>query len=229
MTALVPAYAEAQEYLQPSKAPSTLRAYRAEWAHFQAWCGERGRKALPGVPETLALYLTELARGHHVSTLTRRLAAIAAAHHAADYESPGSAPGVRTLMGGIRRVKGTAPATQKKPLLVADLARIESALPENLLGTRNAALWPWASPPPCSDIHDTLGGYSRQRNAPYARYNVTLQHTTPTKALPATDHAADIVPAELNRGGTGQREYPYGCSNVYGCRTLTHREVMNAT
>ena len=65
---------------------------------FQAWCTERGREALPAVAETLALYLTELARDHHVSTLTRRLAAIAAAHHAAGYESPGSAAGVRTLI-----------------------------------------------------------------------------------------------------------------------------------
>jgi integrase len=43
-------------------------------------------------------------------------------------------------MAGIRRVKGTAPATQKKPLLVADLERIMAALPENLLGCRDAAL-----------------------------------------------------------------------------------------
>ena len=117
-----------------------LRAYRADWRHFTAWCGARGREVLPAAPDTLALYLTELARDHHVSTLTRRLAAIAAAHAAAGYDSPASAPGVRTLMAGIRRVKGTAPGTQKKPLLVADLERVVAALPENLLGARDAAL-----------------------------------------------------------------------------------------
>ncbi len=68
------------------------------------------------------------------------MAAIAAAHAAAGYDSPAAAPGVRTLMAGIRRVKGTAPATQKKPLLVAELERVVTALPENLLGARDAAL-----------------------------------------------------------------------------------------
>jgi hypothetical protein len=83
-------------------------------------------KPFPPRPRPLALYLTELARDHHVSTLTRCLVALAAAHHAAGYDSPDSAPGVRTLLAGICRVKGTAPATQKKPLLVADLERMEN-------------------------------------------------------------------------------------------------------
>jgi hypothetical protein len=129
--AVAAAYAEARAYLERAKAPGTLRAYRADWRHFAAWCGARGREVLPAAPDTLALYLTELARDHHVSTLTRRLAAVASAHHGAGYESPGGAPGIRTLMAGIRRVKGTAPATQKKPLLVADLERIVAALPES--------------------------------------------------------------------------------------------------
>ena len=42
-TALAPAYAEARAYLERAKAPGTLRAYRADWRHFAAWCGERGQ------------------------------------------------------------------------------------------------------------------------------------------------------------------------------------------
>ena len=85
--ALVPVYAEARAYLERAQVPGTRRAYRADWRHFAAWCAERGREALPAAAETLALYLTELARDHHVATLTRRPAAIAAAHHACGYES----------------------------------------------------------------------------------------------------------------------------------------------
>ena len=61
--ALAPAYAEARAYLERAKAPGTLRAYRADWRHFTAWCGARGREVLPAAPDTLALYLTELGVG----------------------------------------------------------------------------------------------------------------------------------------------------------------------
>ena len=48
---------QACAFLRASKAPSTLRAYRSDWAHFVTWCEGRGALALPANPKTVALYL----------------------------------------------------------------------------------------------------------------------------------------------------------------------------
>ena len=61
-TALATLAEEARAFVGAAKAPATLRAYRSDWAHFQAWCGAHGADALPASPETVALYLTDLAR-----------------------------------------------------------------------------------------------------------------------------------------------------------------------
>jgi len=46
-----------------AKAKATVRAYRSDWAEFSAWADHRGLVALPATPETLSLYLVELADG----------------------------------------------------------------------------------------------------------------------------------------------------------------------
>jgi site-specific recombinase XerD len=131
--------AQAREYLRAAKSDNTLRAYRADWKHFSAWCQARGREALPASPETVAFYLTELARTHKVASLTRRISAISQAHQAAGQASPAQEVAVRTLMAGIRRSHRTS-VTTKKPVLVPDLARMLACLPDNLLGHRDRAL-----------------------------------------------------------------------------------------
>jgi site-specific recombinase XerD len=72
--------AEADTYHVQARAASTLRAYRADWQIFEAWCGAHELAALPATPETVALYITEMARDRKVSTITRHLASIAQAH-----------------------------------------------------------------------------------------------------------------------------------------------------
>ena len=138
-TALSTTIAEARDYVRQSKAANTVRAYRADWAHFAKWCEAQGREALPASVESIVLYLTELARTHRVSTLTRRLSALSQAHQLAGIESPTVSPAVRTLMAGIRRSKSTA-ARQKKPVLIRDLERMVATAPANLLGMRDTAL-----------------------------------------------------------------------------------------
>ena len=138
-TELATLFDEARDYVRQAKSANTVRAYRSDWAHFAKWCAAQGREALPASVEAVVLYLTELARTHRVSTLTRRLAALSQAHQLAGFESPATSPPVRTLMAGIRRSKSTA-AHQKKPVLVADLERMVGGVPSNVLGLRDAAL-----------------------------------------------------------------------------------------
>jgi integrase len=129
----------ASDFISHSKAGNTVRAYRADWAHFESWCQVHGQISLPAAPETVALYLTDLAATHRPATLTRRLSAISQAHQIAGFETPTGSAKIRLLMAGIRRTKGTAKSA-KSPVLVDDLTRMVSRLPDGLIGIRDRAL-----------------------------------------------------------------------------------------
>ncbi len=130
----------ARDYAGQARAANTVRAYRADWADFTAWCAAHDLAPLPAAPATVALYLTHLAgAGRKVSTLQRRLSAIAQAHKAAELESPTGHATVRTVWAGIRRQHGVAPAG-KAPLVTAELRRLVEGLPDTLAGHRDRAL-----------------------------------------------------------------------------------------
>ncbi len=131
----------ARAFLRASKATSTLRAYRSDWAHFLAWCAGRGATSLPSHPETVALYLVALAATHRPATITRRLTSIAKAHAAAGHPNPATTDHivVAETLQGIRRTLGTA-QPGKTPLLTADLIQVLAHLPGDLSGARDRAL-----------------------------------------------------------------------------------------
>ena len=129
----------ASEFIQQSKAKNTVRAYRADWTHFDSWCKAHGQASLPATADTVALYVSDLAATHKPSTLTRRISAISQAHQIAGLETPTGSAKVRLVMAGIRRTLGTAQEA-KTPVLVDDLKRMVSRLPEGLLGVRDRAL-----------------------------------------------------------------------------------------
>jgi site-specific recombinase XerD len=131
---------EAREYAGAARSTNTERAYESDWADFQSWCDGLGFEQCPASPETVALYLTHLARTHKTSTIARRLAAISHWHYRAREMSPAASIEVRTVLAGIRRKKGTA-SLRKRPLLGASVAASVVQLPgDTLLGLRNRAL-----------------------------------------------------------------------------------------
>ena len=142
-TTLIPAMPvsdRTREYLAASKSEATIRAYRADLRHFEAWCDAHGQAALPAVPEAVADYLSDLAGANvATATITRRLSAISQAHKMAGLETPTQSQLVRMTASGIRRTLGTA-AHQARPILVADLRTMLEALPDDLRGLRDRAL-----------------------------------------------------------------------------------------
>jgi site-specific recombinase XerD len=130
---------EARAFIAETKAPATLRAYRSDWAHFEAWTRARGLPALPAAPETVALYLTDMARTYKAATIQRRISSISQAHQAAGLDSPTGERIVRMAHAGIRRAIGTA-QHGKTPVLTADIRRMVDTLDDSLLGRRNRAL-----------------------------------------------------------------------------------------
>lgn len=136
---VVESEARTRGYIAAATAPNTRRAYRSDWTDFVAWCERYDLTALPATPETVARYLSALAAVAKVSTVGRRLTAIAKAHRTAGHDSPTKSEVVHLTMRGIRRTHGIAP-TQKAPTLLVDLRAMVAALPETPLGTRDRAL-----------------------------------------------------------------------------------------
>lgn len=132
---------QAKEYAAAAKAENTLRAYAADWADFRNWCEGHRLAALPAVPETVALYLTDRTATLKTSSLARRLTTINRAHEAAGHRSPATMQNavVSEVWKGIRRKKGIA-EEGKKPLLTLDLKRLLGQLPDDLQGARDRAL-----------------------------------------------------------------------------------------
>ena len=135
--------AQAHAFISHARAASTVRAYRSDWNDFTRWCNTHHLQFLPAAPETIALYITDLAsRPLAVATIVRRLTAISKAHAAAGQISPASTRNIvlGDTLRGIKRTLGTA-QHKKQALLAKDIRRLVKACPKNLAGTRDKALF----------------------------------------------------------------------------------------
>jgi site-specific recombinase XerD len=130
----------ADDYAGQAEAPRTVRAYASDWRDFVSWAEAHRRQALPAEPDTVAMYLADLAaRAVQPATLARRLVAISQAHKAVDLPTPTSSSVVRRVHAGIRRTHGTA-QLGKAPAVVGDLRQMIAALPDSERGLRDRAL-----------------------------------------------------------------------------------------
>jgi integrase len=137
----------AAEFIRAAKAPATRRAYDSDWRHFTHWCETHRLAALPALPQTVALYLTDLAqpaageKPKKPATITRRLTAINAAHKAQNLDSPATMNHrvVAATFHGIRRTLGTA-QNRKRPLTRDRLVRVLDHLEGPIAAARDKAL-----------------------------------------------------------------------------------------
>jgi site-specific recombinase XerD len=128
-----------RDYIGASRSANTLRAYASDWRDFRTWCESHGQCPLPATPATVAAYIAESAARLKVSTIQRRLNAIAQAHASLSLKPPTEDGQVRSTMKGVRRTKGTAPA-QKAPTLTDDIRAMVDATDGGIIGTRDRAL-----------------------------------------------------------------------------------------
>ncbi|RMD96339.1 MAG: integrase [Bacteroidetes bacterium] len=136
----------ARKFAARSRAENTLRAYRADWVDFARWCEARRLPSLPAPPEVVTLYIAARARGSEempplkVSTLERRLAAIAAAHRLAGYEAPTSRRDepLHSVWTGIVRDKGLA-RDKVAPVLTEDIRQMVRVILEQDLTAGDTA------------------------------------------------------------------------------------------
>jgi site-specific recombinase XerD len=161
---LGPVVEAAQKYVEMSQAPNTRRAYQSDWADFENWCREHQLASFPATPEVVGLYAAALAEaGRKISTIERRLAAIAKQHRDHGHHSPCSMKysQICEVINGIRRSKGVRPAA-KQALSTDQLRLMVEALPKTPRGLRDRALL----------LIGFAGGFRRSELAPLNIENV---------------------------------------------------------
>jgi site-specific recombinase XerD len=137
---LAPFAPRVSDYVQASRAESTLRGYRCDWQSFEGWCKGAGVVSLPASAPAVASYLTICAdSGLASGSIQRRVSAIAAWHTAAGFDSPTGKAAVKLTLAGIRRKLGTF-QEGKTPTLTADICAMVAKIPNTLLGVRDRAL-----------------------------------------------------------------------------------------
>ncbi|WP_017580144.1 site-specific integrase [Nocardiopsis valliformis] len=124
-------------FLTNAQSPATLRAYRADWTSFSAWCLSEERTSLPADAVDVAVYLAACAEQRtedgarwalSPATLKRRAAAIAAVHGAHGLDSPTRAEVVRMTLRGIARTRKARPH-RKAPVVLSTLERLLAVRP----------------------------------------------------------------------------------------------------
>jgi len=121
------------QYLNAAIADNTRRAYQQDLRDFLKWGG-----SVPCTPETLAEYIAARAETASAHTITRRIVRIGRAHVSQGFADPAKADLVRTVLRGMRRVKGAA-QRQVSPLLKADVLAITKTM-TGVRGIRDRAL-----------------------------------------------------------------------------------------
>jgi site-specific recombinase XerD len=130
----------AKAYGRAAKSPRTRHEYARDWAHFAAWCAERGVAPLPASPPVVARYLASLGEKMKIASIRRRTVAISQCHKERGLDSPTTHKLVREVLAGIARIHGAA--QQQKNAITAQLlaAALETLDSETLRGRRDRAV-----------------------------------------------------------------------------------------
>lgn len=138
-----PALAERFEQLvqaaRSAFSSNTERAIRSDLRIYAAWCNERGERALPARPETVAAFVDAMAESRAPATVRRYVASIAVAHRAIECGKTTSSLRVRLSLRRMHRRKGRRQA-QVRGLTSKLRQRLLEAGGDRLIDDRNRAL-----------------------------------------------------------------------------------------
>lgn len=128
--------------LAASRSAETRRSYASAMRTFSAWCQERGYPAVPTGPEVVASYIAHRSTYVAHSTISRDLAAIAAAHLDSGLDDPTAHHGVRQALRSAGRTLGTAPSRRATPLTTVLMRQVIGAMDdlETATGKRDRAI-----------------------------------------------------------------------------------------
>ncbi len=118
---------------------STERALRSDLAIYAEWCAERGERALPATPETIAAFVDAKAEMRAPATVRRYVTSLAIAHRAMGLEKTVKSPPVQLALKRMHRKKGRR-QDQATGLTWPLRQRLMEAAGDRLLDDRNRAL-----------------------------------------------------------------------------------------
>ena len=133
--------AGARDLITAARSDRTRDAYGKSWAAFVTWCASHGRQSLPSSPETIAAWMTDLARnGRAPATINSYLAAVAVAHRTAGFPLDRKSPLIADVWKGIGRTAIRA-QRQARPITAAGLQSLVEGLAATLpADARDAAI-----------------------------------------------------------------------------------------
>jgi len=121
-------------------APSTLRAYRADFNHFIHFCRDRNANALPSHPKLVVQYICKLTdSGRSSASIRRVLCGLSAIHKLNRFDDPTKDPDVALEMRRMHRKLGRS-SNQARGINADTLEKMLSATDDSIRGIRDRAL-----------------------------------------------------------------------------------------
>lgn len=126
--------------IEGAYAPSTIRAYRADFKDFIHFCHDRNANTLPGQPHLVVEYICKLTAGGRSSASIRRaLCGLSAIHKLNRFEDPTKDPDVSLEMRRMHRKLGRS-SSQAGSINADTLDKLVLATDDSIRGIRDRAL-----------------------------------------------------------------------------------------
>ena len=126
--------------IEGAYAPSTIRAYRADFADFIHFCHERNADALPTQPHLVVQYIAHLTESARSSASIRRaLCGLSAIHRLNRFDDPTKDPDVTLEMRRMHRKLGRS-SSQAGSINADTLDKMLLATDDSIRGIRDRAL-----------------------------------------------------------------------------------------
>lgn len=120
-------------------ADNTLRAYRADFKVFSAWCADNEIDPLSASATEIANFVTTQAEHRTTATIRRRIASISTLLKLNSYPDPTGSPEVILALKRVHRQKGRA-QKQAQPLTKDILEQLVEVTGDDLVGMRDRVL-----------------------------------------------------------------------------------------
>jgi len=120
-------------------AENTMRAYRADFRHYQIWCRGNGISPIPAQAEFLARYVDELSLSHKSATIRRRINSLGTVFKLSKNIDPSKDPEVVLALKRMHRRLGRQ-QSQATPLTREVLDKLLARCGDDIRGLRNRVL-----------------------------------------------------------------------------------------
>ena len=118
---------------------NTIRAYRADFRFFEAWCAGKGFEPLPSQSKNIALYVEEMAGLKAPASIQRAVTGIARIHRLLGHPNPAASEAVALALRRMLRAHGRRQA-QAVGLNANLRDRLLAACGDDLRGLRDRAV-----------------------------------------------------------------------------------------